>query len=251
MHDAAAGGAESTAPANRELRLAAVCIGRAEKLAGKSFKTGINKIALDHPVTIGPAGVVGDSVCNGKYHGGPEQAVLLEGAKTLDWWGETLGRSIPKGLFGENVVISNLDNRDVAAGDIFRIGDELILQATSPRTPCGTLTAHIGYPEFAQAYRGAARPGIYCRVLKPGIATVGDRVEHVLFDGIRIPIPEMLKNFGKRLSQEDVALYLSAPVHARLKAAILASGKAKFYGAAAGGDAPQRPHGIKRIPLPG
>lgn len=228
MHDAADDGPGSTDIAIRELRLAAICIGRAEKIAGKSRKTGINKIASDHPVMIGCDGIVGDAVCNRKYHGGPEQAVLLEGATTLDWWSVTLGRSIPKGLFGENVVISDLDNRDVAAGDIFRIGDELILQATSPRTPCGTLAARMGDLEFAHAYRRAARPGIYCRALKPGVVTAGDRVEHVLFDGIRIPIPEMLKNFGKRLSQEDVALYLSAPVHARLRSNILASGKAKF-----------------------
>lgn len=212
----------------QQLRVVAVCMGQAEKIVGKSYKTGINKVARDHPVMIGGDGVIGDAVCNRKYHGGPEQAVLVEGEKTLKWWSEILGRPVAAGLFGENLVFSDLDNRLVAAGDTFRIGSEVILQATSPRTPCGTLVARTGHSDFTHLYRKALRPGIYCRVLKPGIVNAGDRVEHTPFDDPIIPIPEMLEKYGRHLIEEDIARYLSAPVHARLRAAILTTGKAKF-----------------------
>lgn len=228
MHDVATDGVGSTDREMREPQLAAVCIGRAEKIAGKSYKTGINKIAVRHPVMIGQDGIVGDAICNGKYHGGLDQAVLLEGEKTLEWWAEQLDRPIAPGLFGENLVISDLDNRDVAAGDTFLIGSELILQATSPRTPCGTLSARMSDAAFAQAYRKAARPGIYCRVLTPGIVTTGDPSKHVRFDGAGIPIPEMLEKFGKRLSEDDAQRYLKVPIHARMRASILAGGRARF-----------------------
>src|SRR4051812_37633087 len=103
--------------ANAPMKLLAICLGHAEKLPGKSYKTGINKQPVGAPVMIDAEGAVGDAVCNGKYHGGEEQAILLEGSVTLDWWSEQLGRSIPTGTFGENMVIERLDNRDVMVGD--------------------------------------------------------------------------------------------------------------------------------------
>lgn len=228
MDDAIVDETGPSSGAKHGFHLSAICIGRAETVAGKSYKTGINKMAVRDPVMIGRSGIVGDAVCNGRYHGGPEQAVLLEGEKTLDWWRDKLGRAIPEGMFGENLVISGLDNRDVSAGDIFRVGSALILQATSPRTPCRTLAVRLGDAKFVQAYRKALRPGIYCRVLEPGVVSSGDSVEHIAFAAERIPIPEMLEKFGKRLSEDEARRYLGAPIHARMRKSILATGRARF-----------------------
>ncbi|MEB2847896.1 MOSC domain-containing protein [Rhizobiales bacterium RZME27] len=210
------------------MKLLAICIGSPEKLAGKSYKTGINKIGVSMPVMIDREGVLGDAVCNGKYHGGPEQAVLLEGSLTIDWWSERLGRSLAPGAFGENLVIEGLDNRDVSAGDRFIIGDGLELQATSARTPCGTLAARMGDPSIVKTYRQAMRPGIYCRVLTSGTACAGDAVQHIRHDGSGVQIPEMLEKFGKRLNEADTARFLQAPIHVDMRAAILAGKPAKF-----------------------
>lgn len=210
------------------MKLLAVCIGRPEKLAGKSYKTGINKISVKTSVMIDREGLVGDAVCNGKYHGGPEQAVLLEGSLTIDWWSERLGRALTPGTFGENLVIEGLDNRDVAAGDRFVIGHGLELQATSARTPCGTLAARMGDPSIVKTYRQAMRPGIYCRVLTPGMACAGEVIQHIRHDGAGVPIPEMLEKFGKQLTEVDTLRFLEAPIHADMRAAILDGKPAKF-----------------------
>lgn len=210
------------------MKLLAICLGRPEKLPGKSYKTGINKIAINASVMIDREGLVGDAICNSKYHGGPEQAVLLEGSLTMDWWSEKLGRPLEPGSFGENLIIEGLDNRDVSAGDRFVLDNGLQLQATSARTPCATLAARMGEPSIVKAYRQAMRPGIYCRVLKPGMAAVGDAVAHIRHHGVPVPIPEMLEKFGKRLVGADATRFLAAPIHADMHEAIIAGRPAKF-----------------------
>jgi len=210
------------------MKLLAICLGQPEKLPGKSYKTGINKIAINASVMVDGEGLVGDAICNGKYHGGPEQAVLLEGSLTMDWWSEKLGRLLSPGTFGENLLIEGLDNRDVGAGDRFVFGGGLELQATSARTPCATLAARMGDPSIVKTYRQAMRPGIYCRVVKAGAVVAGESVERIRYDGINVPIPEMLEKFGKRLTDTDATRFLAAPIHADMREAILAGKPAKF-----------------------
>jgi len=209
------------------MKLLAVCLGRPQALPGRRLRTGIFKAPVDGPVMIGREGLAGDAICNGKYHGGEEQAVLLEGSLTLDWWSAQLGYEIAPGTFGENIVVAGLDNRDVAAGDRLVIGS-VVLEATSPRTPCATLAARMESPAIVKDYIRAGRPGIYCRVIEPGTVRAGDEVRHHPFEGPRIGIPEMMTKFGKRLSEEDGRRFLSAPIHADMRAAIEAGKPAKF-----------------------
>ena len=87
------------------MKILAVCVGHAEKLPGKSYKTGINKHPLAGSVMVDAEGLVGDAICNRKHHGGVDQAVYVEGSLTLDWWSAELARKIAPGAFGENIVI--------------------------------------------------------------------------------------------------------------------------------------------------
>lgn len=210
------------------MKILAVCIGHAERLSRKSFRTGINKLAVGAAVMVDHEGLVGDAICNRKYHGGPEQAVLVEGSLTIEWWSNALDRPLPPGTFGENLVIEGLDNRNVSAGDRFEIGDGLELQATSARTPCATLAVRMGDPSFVKAYRQARRPGIYCRVLKPGMVAAGDRVKHHAHQGANVPIPEVLDKFGTRLMEVDAMRFLKAPIHSGMREAIMDGRPAKF-----------------------
>jgi MOSC domain-containing protein YiiM len=74
------------------MKILAVCIGNAEKLPGKSYKTGIYKAPLRQRADRSTEGLVGDAICNRKHHGGVDQAVYVEGSLTLDWWSKELGR---------------------------------------------------------------------------------------------------------------------------------------------------------------
>lgn len=199
------------------MKVTAICLGSPEKLPGKSYKTGINKVPVSGTVLVDESGLVGDSICNRKYHGGPDQAVYVEGGLTLDWWASELGQAIAPGLFGENLVIEGLDNRDVCAGDRFHLSGGVVLEATSARIPCNTFEARMGDAKFAKRYATAARPGIYCRVLISGAMSTGEDVVFTPFAGEKVPIPDMMRLFGKRLTLDDRQRFLAAPIHTKLR----------------------------------
>lgn len=205
------------------MKILAVCSGHAEPLAGKSYKTGIFKRRINAAVMVDAEGLVGDAICNRKHHGGVDQAVYIEGSLTLDWWAGQLGGPIEPGTFGENLVIDGIDNRIVAAGDRFVIGP-VILEATSARMPCATFSARMQDPQFVKLYTRAARPGIYCRVIAGGFLAAGDDVSYEAYQAARITMPEMMATYGRRLGDADRALYLSAPIHHKLRAKLSADG---------------------------
>lgn len=198
------------------MKILAVCIGSPEKLPGKTYRTGINKHAVNGAVMVDAEGLVGDAICNRKHHGGVDQAIYLEGSLTLDWWSRELGYGIEPGTFGENLVIEGLDNRDIAIGDRFIAGD-IVLEATSARIPCATFAARMGDSRFPEHYTRAARPGIYCRVIRGGAFEAETPVEHVPFTGVRVGIPEVMATFGRKLSEEDRARHLAVPLHHKLR----------------------------------
>jgi MOSC domain-containing protein YiiM len=115
------------------------------------------------------------------------------------------------------MVIADLDNRDVAVGDRFITGD-LILEVTACRIPCATFAARMADPKFVKGYTAAARPGIYCRVIRGGVVEPGMSVDHRPFKGEKVMMPELMETFGRRLSETDRGRYLAAPIHYKLRA---------------------------------
>lgn len=208
------------------MKLLAVCVGKPQTRPGKKTPTGINKLPAMSAVSVGPEGLEGDTVCNRKHHGGPEQAVCVEGNITRLWWEDALGQNISYGAFGENLCIDGLDNRNVAVGDRFLIGNA-ILEVTAPRMPCRILSERLGDPAFAKRYLAAGRPGFYCRVIKSGVIAAGRPVAHELFDGDRILLFEMMQHHGKEAPPDLIQRYLEVPVHARVRAS-LAQSSIKF-----------------------
>lgn len=198
------------------MKILAVCIGSAERLPGKSYKTGINKHPVGGNVLVDAEGLVGDAICNRKHHGGVDQAIYLEGSLTLDWWSSEMGEIVEPGTFGENIVVDGLDNRVVSVGDRFIAGD-LVLEVTSARIPCATFAARIGDPRFVKRYTQAARPGIYCRVLHGGAIVAGLAIDYRPYTGEKVTMPEMIATFGKTLNARDRNRYLAAPIHYKLR----------------------------------
>nr|WP_272212775.1 MOSC domain-containing protein [Marinicella sp. W31]MDC2878693.1 MOSC domain-containing protein [Marinicella sp. W31] len=198
------------------MKIAALCIGAPEVTDGVSHSTGIFKRPVAGLVRVGTEGIVGDHIGDRENHGGVDQSVYLEGSISLDWWEKELGFPYQPGMFGENLVVEGLDNREVIVGDRFIIGD-LVLEVTSCRIPCNTFARRMDDPKFVKRYWQAARPGVYCRVITAGEIADGRAVEYRRFEGARVPLPEMMVNFGRKLAPEDRARYLAAPVHWKLR----------------------------------
>nr|CAD6428281.1 MOSC domain-containing protein [Rhizobium sp. Q54] len=139
-----------------------------------------------------------------------------------DWWRAELGRDLPAGTFGENLVVKGLDNREVCVGDRF-IFKEVVLEATAPRIPCATFAARMDDPMFVKHYIAAGRPGIYCRVIAGGTIAAGEQVRLTPHGGERVAVRELLTSYGKPLDEAQKERFLNAPLAGRLRARILSA----------------------------
>jgi MOSC domain-containing protein YiiM len=197
-----------------------VNIGREQTIPGhaKMGGTGIYKAPIAGVVRIGKLAVEGDCVFDKKHHGGPDQAVYVYFSDDYDWWSTKLGRSIAPGTFGDNLTISGVTSADLAIGDRL-IAGEVVLEVTAPRIPCNTLTARMNDSRFVKAYRDAARPGAYCRVVSEGEVSAGMGVTHQPYAGKRIALKDMFRDWFVRKSLDVARLEetLAAPIAERAR----------------------------------
>jgi len=153
-------------------------------MIGIEAMTGIEKIPTSEPVLVRApgtrgeglgSGLVGDVVCDRRNHGGDTQAVYAYAREDLDHWESVLGRTLPAGVFGENLTTMGVDVSGAVIGERWRIG-EVELQVTFPRTPCGTFRAWIAERGWLRTFTVAAIPGTYLSVVSPGQVSAGDPV---------------------------------------------------------------------------
>jgi len=166
--------------------LSSVNIGRPRPNPYKDTKaTGIGKQPQVGPVEVrapGPkhgglgSGLVGDFIGDVQHHGGDGQAVYAFQREDLDRWAERLGREIPDGFFGENLTTVGLEVNEARIGERWLVGDEVVLQVVSSRTPCSTFRGQMGEKGWLKTFTADARPGAYLSVVTPGWIRGGDPV---------------------------------------------------------------------------
>ncbi|MDT0270428.1 MOSC domain-containing protein [Streptomyces sp. DSM 44915] len=170
--------------------LLSVNVGRATtaaKTGAPEGLTGIDKRPVEGPVAVsapgprgvGGSGLAGDAIGDTRHHGGDDQAVYVYAREDLEHWAGELGRPLTNGVFGENLTTEGIDVGDVRVGEQWRVGAELLLEATSPRIPCATFADWLGERGWVKRFAGGRRPGAYFRVLRPGPISPGDRIEVV------------------------------------------------------------------------
>ena len=150
--------------------------------------TGIGKLPQSGPVEVrapGPkqgglgSGLVGDYIGDTRHHGGDDQAVYAFAREDLDRWQERLERELPDGFFGENLTTVGLDLAAARIGERWRVGDEVVLQVTSPRIPCATFRGQLGEKGWLKTFTADGHPGAYLSVLHPGRIAANDPVDVV------------------------------------------------------------------------
>jgi MOSC domain-containing protein YiiM len=159
-----------------------VNVGAPRPLAVPLGRSGIDKRPVDGAVRVTPpgwgeSGLAGDTIWEKPHHGGPDQAVYAYAREDLDGWEAELGRTLPPGTFGENLTTAGLDVTGAVLGERWRIGEDLVLQVTTPRIPCRTFATWLGERGWVRTFTLRARPGAYLRVLEPGEVRAGDPVE--------------------------------------------------------------------------
>jgi len=195
--------------------------------------TGINKQPVNYPVPVrapGPkrtglhSGLVGDQIFDVEHHGGDDQAVYAYAREDYDWWERELGRTLPGGIFGENLTTAGLDVNGAILGETWRIGAELVLQTTFGRIPCATFQAKMAEPRWVKRFGAENKPGAYLRVINPGDVRAGDPVEILdrpnhgvtIADAFRVWLhePALLRDY---LELDGLSETLKADFRRRLK----------------------------------
>ena len=71
---------------------------------------------------------------------------------------------LANGVFGENLTTEGVDVNGALIGERWRVGPDVILEASCPRIPCGTFQGWLARAGWIKRFTLAARPG----VLPPG-----------------------------------------------------------------------------------
>lgn len=149
--------------------------------------TGIDKRPAEGPVAVsapgpkgvGGSGLAGDTIADLRHHGGEHQAVYAFAREELDAWEKELGRTLPNGVFGENLTTTGLDVSGARVGERWRVGPDVLLEVCGPRIPCRTFASWLGERGWVRTFTRKAQPGAYLRVLEPGEIRAGDPVSRV------------------------------------------------------------------------
>jgi MOSC domain-containing protein YiiM len=113
-------------------------------------------------------GFQGDGIADRRYHGGPDRAVCVYSYEHYLLWEKEFEKPLPPANFGENLTVTNMLEKDVHIGDIFRIG-EATIQITQGRVPCSTITKRTNNPLLLKRMVQTGFTGYLCRVLEEGV----------------------------------------------------------------------------------
>lgn len=159
--------------------------------------TAIDKRPAEGPVKVHRLGLTGDIQANRVHHGGPDQAIYAYSQADADYWGDMLQREVPPGEFGENLRVAGLDATSAVIGERWRIGLDVELEVTSPRTPCATFQRRLGEHQWVKRFTDEGRVGAYLRVIRTGSIQAGDHIH-------RTYVPQHGVTVGKWFSDPDL-----------------------------------------------
>ena len=148
--------------------------------AGTVGITAIDKRQVDGTVKVGRYGLYADVQADRKNHGGLDKALYAYAQEDADFWAAELGRELAPGWFGENLRVSGLDVSNARVGERWRIGSNVQLEVTMPRSPCATFARWVGGADargWVKRFADEGRLGAYLRVVQNGSVAAGDVLE--------------------------------------------------------------------------
>ncbi|KAF2494758.1 putative vanillate O-demethylase oxidoreductase [Lophium mytilinum] len=159
-------------------KLDQVRTGKIKKVFGGKALSAIYKIPHKDAVKVSKLGCEGDEH-HFEFHGGPDKALLHYCSRHYDSWKAELPSSthlFSPGGFGENLVSSSANERNMCIGDILSIGNELIVQVSEPRAPCYNLNHRFEVKDMSMRCQTLARTGWLYRILQEGSIQPGDEI---------------------------------------------------------------------------
>jgi tripeptide aminopeptidase len=158
------------------MRVAALCIGKIQSLGegDQRWTTATFRQPVTHSVPLGPLGFEGDEHADASVHGGPDKAVLVCADAHYPLWREELSNpAFTPGALGENITLTDIDEKSACLGDQWRLGAATV-EIAQPRQPCWKQARRWAIDDFVATLLRRDRNGWYLRVLSPGTVQPGD-----------------------------------------------------------------------------
>ncbi len=142
---------------------------------GRPAKSAIWKSPVSGRIAVRGVNLAGDTQADREAHGGPDKAVYAYASEDISWWETQLGRSLPYGVFGENLTTEGIDVNNSLVGERWEIG-AVVLEVSEPRIPCWRLGVRMNDKLFPRYFTEALRPGAYLRIIVEGDVAAGDEI---------------------------------------------------------------------------
>ena len=141
---------------------------------GKEETTGIYKTPSDKPIYLTKSDVLNDEISDRKHYGGFYQACYVFSSEQYPYWkGLYPHLDWNWGMFGENLTLSDFDERTIFLGDIYKVGNALV-QISQYREPCYKLGHKFGTQTIIKQFIERGYAGSYLSILEEGSVEVGD-----------------------------------------------------------------------------
>lgn len=163
------------------VELLSLRIGGIAPLGNEGVLSGINKAAIQGEVMLTKTGFIGDDQADKKHHGGVEKAVHHYDYGHYAFWKTELANCAvfdAPGAFGENLSTVGMTEKDIAIGDVFRLGGAII-EVSQGRQPCFKLNLRFSTPDMALRVQNSGRTGWYYRVLQEGRVKLSDELKRI------------------------------------------------------------------------
>lgn len=152
------------------MKVISVNIGERQTVRWKNqrYETGIFKYPVPGPVFLGELEVLHDQIVDRRFHGGIDKAVYVYGGNHYHFWKALYpDLEFTYGMFGENLTLDQLEEKEIFVGSIYSVGEALI-QVTKPREPCVKLGIRFQDAGVIKQFWNTTKSGVYFKVLKTG-----------------------------------------------------------------------------------
>ncbi len=141
---------------------------------GKDVTTGIYKKPINQPIYLAKNEVLNDEISDRKNHGGYYKACYLFSSEQYPYW-KALYPNLnwSWGMFGENLTLSDFDERNVFLGEIYKIGDAIV-QVSQSREPCYKLAYKFGTSQIVKQFIEHGFSGTYLSIIEEGYVGLDD-----------------------------------------------------------------------------
>ncbi|KAF2719631.1 PK beta-barrel-protein domain-containing protein-like protein [Polychaeton citri CBS 116435] len=138
--------------------------------------SGIFKEEQEGPMFVSSTGLVGDEHVY-PPHGGIDRAIMQYASTHYASWRcepSPSPRLFHYGGFGENLVVEGMTEENVCIGDLYRVGKQVVLQVSEPRSPCYKINKRFQWTRALKRVQRTGRVGWLLRVLQTGYIQKGD-----------------------------------------------------------------------------